>query len=414
MKPKPSSILLSQAGSDRATAYITSNKIVRHGGTLYVTWLDAPVEPGQRSPVRLAKCDDVTGRPEALLTLGKGYDNHCGAAIALDQGGRFHAVLGAHHGPFLYRWSDDAADPCGWSEPIVLGPFDSYPSLVADRDGTLHLASRRMDERWELWYRRKPPGEPWSAPVSLAVGPLPGYHHFYQSISIGPSGNLHLLFQFCYTETGRSCDALGRMAVYLTSEDGGRSWYQEGKRAALPVTIRSAKPVLVFPGGGLKISNHVVDEHDRLWFHAALPGEGAGVLLRREGNGWSEVPLPASFRKLSVQGGRETGLSRDAAGTIHLVTATRPDNVVVDWHDPAFELFHVTLPREGAPRARQLTPTDPAHANWLPAIEAWDWARADLSGATAPALLYTRGTSCGPGGNLNAIRTDVHLIPSLS
>ena len=39
-------IALANAGSDRATAYNISNKLVRRGERLYVGWLDAPVEAG--------------------------------------------------------------------------------------------------------------------------------------------------------------------------------------------------------------------------------------------------------------------------------------------------------------------------------------------------------------------------------
>jgi hypothetical protein len=156
-----------------------SNKILRRGDDLLVTWLEAPVEAGAPSQAVLGVCEGTTGALRSTLQLGEGIDNHCGAALALDGEGRVHALVGAHHGPFLYRWSDRPADPAGWSEPDPLGPASStYPSLAVDAAGTLHLAHRERGHRWQLWYRRKRPGRPWEAPLALAVSPTAGYNHY--------------------------------------------------------------------------------------------------------------------------------------------------------------------------------------------------------------------------------------------
>jgi hypothetical protein len=138
---------LSVVGSDRATAYNVSNKIVRRDDILFVGWLDAPPAPGRLAQVQLGVCDAVTGDHIKTITLGEGIDNHCGPALALDGHGRLHALTGAHHGPFLYRWSDRPGDPASWSDPEALGPADTYPSLAVDAGGTLHLAHRERGER---------------------------------------------------------------------------------------------------------------------------------------------------------------------------------------------------------------------------------------------------------------------------
>ncbi len=412
--PDASTILLSTTGSDRATAYLTSNKIVRHEGRLYVGWLDSPAQRGQLSPIRLAICDGATGAVEQTLTLGKAYDNHCGPAIAVDRNGRFHAIIGAHHNPFLYRWSDTPSDAASWSEPVALGPYDTYPSLVVDAQGTLHLVHRKMEDRWQLWYRRKPVDGFWEPWVILAAGPLPGYNHFYQSLSVGPGGALHLLFLYCYTDTGKSSDAKGRMVVHLTSEDGGDSWFNEGKRCRLPLGVDSVKPICHYPQGGLKISNHVVDDQNRLHFFAMVPETVSGVLLRRETSGWEQCSLPPAFEKLNLRGGRESGLTRDASGTLHFVTGTNPDGEEARWYDPRHEIFHATLPAQGDGSVRQLTQTGPTAANWLPALENWDWCRAAQAGENTPALAFCSGVTGGQGTNINTLKTEVHLVPALA
>jgi hypothetical protein len=244
-----------------------SSKIIRRGDRLFVGWLDAPLGPGLPARIQLGVCDAVTGELEKTLQLGEGIDNHCGPALALDGHGRLHAVTGAHHGPFLYRWSDRPAIASSWSESEPLGPADTYPSLVVDSKGTLHLAHREKGERWQLWYRRKRPGREWEPPQALAVSPTMGYNHFMQSITVGPDGTtLHLTFQFYYAQTGRAIDCKGRAAVYLCSGDGGTTWFNEGAQCdSLPLTIETVRPIChhpeggIRPGDGVRIGNHVVD-----------------------------------------------------------------------------------------------------------------------------------------------------------
>ncbi len=402
---------LSRHGSDRATAYITSNKIIRRGGQLCVGWLDAPPSPGTLATVQLGLCDARTGELERTIPLGRVYDNHCGPALAGDAHGRLHAILGAHHHPFLYRWSDTPEDPASWSDPLALGPFDTYPSLTVDAEGTLHLVHRKMETRWELWYRRKPVDKGWEPWTVLARSPKPGYIHFYQSLSIGPGGALHLLVLFHYTDTGISKDSRGRFVIHLTSEDGGHTWYHEGARCVLPLEVGALRPILHTPQGGLSISNHVVDAQNRTWFFAITPDRG-GLLLRQEEAGWEEVALPDAFRSLNFSSSRETSLTRSEDGVVHLVTGTHVGSEPALWHDPRHELYHLALPEAGGPgHVQQLTDTDPSAANWLPALEGWNWAGARPG--DSPALAWTRGTTGQRGNNVNAICTEVHLRPDL-
>ncbi|MCB0111249.1 MAG: hypothetical protein KDE53_35245, partial [Caldilineaceae bacterium] len=128
---------LSATGSDRATGYNMSNKIIRRDGQLFVGWLGAPVNSGEPTRIQLGVCD-AEGILQQTMQLGTGSDNHCGPALALDATGRLHAIIGAHAGDFLYRYADDPANPSAWSEPAALGPADTYPALAVDKAGTLH------------------------------------------------------------------------------------------------------------------------------------------------------------------------------------------------------------------------------------------------------------------------------------
>lgn len=420
---KPNFQPLSATGSDRATGYNMSSKIIRRDDQLFAGWLDAPSNLGEPAHIQLGVCN-AEGIPTQTMQLGTGSDNHCGPALALDATGRLHAIIGAHAGDFLYRYADEPAAPDAWSESEALGPADTYPALAVDQEGTLHLAHREKGERWQLWYRRKRVGHSWEAPRVMAVSPTPGYNHFMQSLSIGPDGSVHLLFQFHYAESGQAIDCKGRAIVHLQSDDGGETWFNEGRRCEdLPVTIASMRPICHYPDGEVRVGNHVVDAQNQPWFYASTPGKSGGGLWQRTASGWqsrdlaelaaSLAPEHASrFAQLHVGHGRSTSISRDSSGRIHLVLATNPDGRVVRWYDPSLELFYWVMdPAGNLLSLQQISPTNPDTAHWLPALEQWDWAQPQRACIEAPWLMYTAGLNLGGigGDNTNVMTTEVWL-----
>jgi hypothetical protein len=236
-----------------------------------------------------------------------------------------------------------------------------------------------------------------------------------QSLTVGPSGTLHLTFQFYYAESGQAIDCQGRMAVYVRSDDGGDTWYNEGRRCDdLPLTIASARPICHHPEGGVRIGNHVIDAQDRLWLYAALPGTLGGALWQRTDDGWARQDMAAAFHPLNMHGPRATALSRSADGQLHLAFATDPAHRETPWYDPTLELFHLLMDKKGAPLAlAQLTDTDPTVAHWLPAIQKWDWTRPEAFSVGHLWMTYTRGVNAGGigGNNRNAVQTEVYLRP---
>ncbi|MFC1452161.1 BNR-4 repeat-containing protein [Verrucomicrobiota bacterium] len=414
MKNTP--IMLSAAGSDRATAYVMSRKLVRQGPRLFVTWLDAPAEPKAPTTIMFAVCDAESGEPLGSFPIGTGIDNHCGAALAIDPEGRLHAVIGAHSGRLSHRYSDAPEDLGAWSAPEPFGPRDTYPSLVVDRDGTLHLAHReghwRADEeRWQVWYRRKRPGRGWEAPRGLVISMYPGYNHFMQTLNVGPAGTLHLSLQFHYTETGDQKDCKGRAAACLHSPDGGDSWYSESAPIEnLPATVDDLALVCRH-SHGVSISNAVTDADDQPWFLCSEPGRAAGTLWRRAPGGWENTDLGAVFGQGFHTYTRNACMTRDAAGSLHLVIPGRPDGQETSWGDPGLELWYVKTDHTGRCLGRrQITPPFPEAAHWLPSLESWDWCRPEASPIDRPWLLYTQGLNAGGfGNNVNMCRTKVLL-----
>ena len=411
-------IRLSTSGSDRATGYNMSNKVIRTPDALFTGWLDAPESSGDTAKIRFGTHDPTTGERLSTQALGEGIDNHCGPALALDPDNRMHVIIGAHHGPFVYRWSDNPEDPGSWSEGEQLGPKDTYPAMAIDRSGTIHLAHRVQADRWQLWYRRKKKGQAWEEPVVLVISPVPGYNHHMQSLTVGPTGNLHLVFQFHFAESGRAEDCKGRAAVYLRSLDGGDTWIDDSDETPdLPVTLETMKPVRHIPDGGdgrhaVRVANNTVDGDDRAWFFASLQGAAGGLLFRRDADGWTEFDVGKMTGGLNLEGGRATSLALASDGRIHLVVATDESGRRTDWYAPNLELFHISLDGNGQNHTMtQLTSRDEDAANWLPALEQWDWNRSDQCCTNGHWMTYTRGLNAGGigGDNKSALKTEVYL-----
>ena len=325
-------------------------------------------------------------------------------------------MIGAHHGPFLYRWSDDPENPDSWSAAEPLGPADTYPSLVADAEGTLHLIHRAKAERWQLWYRRRRgEAQQWEEPVVLAISPTPGYNHYMQSLTVGPTGNLHALFQFHFSETGKAADCRGRAAVYLRSEDSGDSWiYDDGERPELPVTFEMMSPICQYePSEGLhnfRVGYHTVDRDDGIWFYCSVP-DARGVIYTNRRGGWERFDLSALTDGLDYTGGRSSSFSQSPDGNLHLLVACPPQGAK-PWYHPTMELYHLHLDAQGERKEfRRLSETDPNQANWLPALEQWDWTRPQACCSDGLFYAMTRGVNAGGigGDNTNSVKTEVWL-----
>ena len=412
----PKHIILSTEGSDRATAYNISSKLIRRGDELIVGWLDSPRAKGEPVRIQLGICDGSTGELKYVVPLGGGVDNHCGPTLALDAGDRLHALVGAHHGDFLYRYSDDPSDEASWSSPEPIGPHHSYPAFVIDSDGTFHLAYRERGDRWQLQYTRRRPGSDWESPTVIAESPTPGYNHFMHSLTIGPTGRLHLTFQFHFSESGINLDCLSKGMAHVCSDDGGYSWSNEGAPCDLPLTIHTTNWIASCfddKAASLRTGTHVVDRTDRVWLFASLPDPGRGVILHQTDSGWSEIDLAKELPDLDLSIGKSTAISYDADDRIHLLVATDPKAENPGWYHPTNELFHIAFNLDGKILScSQLSETDPDRANWLPAIEQWNWCRPGSVGKDGHWYAYTSGIAAGMLNDPNyndTLRTDVLL-----
>lgn len=295
---------ISTRGSTRATAYSASSKIVTHDGVIYATWLESP---GRSVLGAFTESGEPLGAP---VLLREGIDNHCGAALTVDQHGFLHTVSGSHNDlPFAHRvtrkpWSWD-----NWWTARPVSDNPTYPSLVCGLDNRLHLTYRwwrdtailggpknyrvtpslgfqrtRPGMSWEGFGHRRDPVPYWNDPASLVVPLVPhGYCQYGSSLAVDRRGRLHLGFHVY----DHGFNARGHTIGYMMSIDGGETWTTargdvitlpagptgadtlesdfENASEPTPFNIRASNIAVTPEGNPLIVAFHGEDGHAILW-----------------------------------------------------------------------------------------------------------------------------------------------------
>lgn len=413
--------ILSRSGGDRATAYAMSNKIVSLPDGYLCTWIDS------RRLNRWALVDRAHGAVLREGALGEPcLDNHCGAALAVVDGA-VHAVTGGHHSALRhYRMELPAAD--GWREVAVIEATGTYPSLVADAAGRLHLTYRASGEPWTLDYRRFERGA-WTAARALVEAEKPGYIYWTNGLATGPGGSVHLVFG----NTRVMADgALLYGASHLVSADGGATWTTSaGEALALPAPVRSvplinrdedARRVQSLASqdanreqGPLNVnyqqillSNPVVDPAGAV--HVVVHNGLAGTadLLSCVAGEWRARALTdiATRGDARWRVHLQSSLSADRGGRLHAALMLQPAGQGA-WGERGTHPVRVVIePETFVMTAETVAASDAACAQWLPA---WEHAGGGCY-PEAPALLFTRGENAGGyAQNENDVEAEVWL-----
>ena len=162
---------LSDSGSDRATRYRFSNKVVTLDEITHVAWLD------WESEAMIATYDQTAETWAQPVHVGSGADNHGGPALAIDSSGYLHMIYGPHHGPLQYAVSTAPNDASSWTTMPSFGQYATYPSVVIDANDTVHVAIRGGSAPRKLIYQSLPSSGSWSQARILAEAPaIVGFH----------------------------------------------------------------------------------------------------------------------------------------------------------------------------------------------------------------------------------------------
>ena len=418
-------LLLSDQGGDRATGYTMNNKIVKLPEGWLCTWLDVNRQN------RWALVDNNAIVRQGTLGTPR-EDNHCGAALALAPDGTVHAIISGHHGALEHFRLNDARTG-EWQPIATIDAPATYPSLVADHAGTLHLTFRHQRKpRWTLDYCTFRDGI-WSEPRPLVVAQKPGYVYWTNALATGPNDRVHLAFA-----NVRVLPDGGFYfgASHICSEDSGATWrdFGDGIIGAEPVSVealallegepspdRIASPTFwkthAEPGPTnreylhMLLSNVAVDlaGEPHVVYHNGLLG--TATLWSHTPSGWRAIDLTKTATR-DASGYRihqQSSLSYDTSGQLRVALMIEPTSECV-WGPNGTRIVYLVVDQESPEiKVQHITEPDEAVAQWLPALEQPGLAPMDHE----PVLLYTRGVNAGGfSANKNQTATEVWFVQS--
>jgi hypothetical protein len=429
-------IRLTTEGGDRATAYGMSGKVVSlHEPYLLCSWLDV------KRQNRWAMVDARRGEVVRRGTVGPvRSDNHCGVALCVAPDRTAHCVVGAHGGSFMHYRMSASDDHATWQLiREAVGQGATYPSLVCDGEGTLHLTYRfSASKPYHVMYtRRRKEDVSWSEPRPLVRAAVPVHTWTTHAIEVGPEGRLHLVLTNTQT-LPKGAWYYGASHVY--SDDSGESWRQLGDGAplVLPAAVGSLKRIegdefhahrtlpledkQRLPSTGpsqyyyfnILLSNPVIDETGCPWVvvHNLLRGEAD--LYHADENTWTGTPLRDVVSTLvpDHQISHMGQLSRRSDGTLEIVLTVVPQDIESHRYGAAgTKLVRILVDAAKTTGSCELVcqPDSEGAPNWQPNIQR-------PTGHTTivrPALLWTRGinshTLTEMHTNVNEVLTEVWL-----
>jgi len=429
-------IRLTATGSDRATAYGMSSKcVLLDGQHLLCSWLDVARQN------QWALVDANRGEVVRRGTVGPPRsDNHCGVALCVAPDGAAHCMVGAHGGSFVHYRMPADGDRARWQLiQDAVGQAATYPSLVCDGAGTLHLTYRRSTPHpYHVMYsRRRREDKTWPEPRPLVRAAVPVHTWTTHALEVGNKDRIHLVL----SNTQMLSDGSWYYgASHLYSDDAGESWQQlgEARPLFLPAAAetlkriegtafdvhrsqsREAKQHLPVTGPSqyyyykILLSNPLIDDAGRPWVvvHNLLRGEAD--LYHADEDTWTGMPLGDAV-KMALPNHRISHmgqLSRHHDGTIEVVLSVVPDGVASHrYGSSGTKLVRLLADAAGMPRMCQLVcePDSEGTPDWLPNIQR----PAVHAPISRPALLWTRGvnshTLTETHTNVNQVTTEVWL-----
>lgn len=401
--------VLSTTGSTRGTAYTMSNKILTHEDKTHVVWLD------QIHKTYVRTRNNKAQRWSAPVFVGDGDDNHAGAALAMDSGGYLHLVFGPHHNPIQHSVSAKPNSTARWiPQPSLGGVNATYPSMVCDKDDTLHVCYRGAFGRelpWGVMYQRKPKNGEWTEPVKLVdpEGPQ-AYTQFENALYLAPDGTLFLSYHIVRATEADHSQVRGMGFGVMRSKDGGRSWIPcNGEDAlTLPTTPASSCVIEFDEQINVRMGNIVCSSDGTIFFtlnrredevqrcDAIAKARNQTFLYRWWNKQWEVIPLLPEAQKLFGDCMMSDCCSLSISDDGVLYAATTVCREGGGWADPTNEIVLFTSRNLGETfSAYKISPDDPNTSSWLPSLErATGHNKVDL-----PCLIYThgeKGEGCSP------------------
>ncbi|MCX5659058.1 MAG: BNR-4 repeat-containing protein [Planctomycetota bacterium] len=397
--------LLSDHGSNRATAYCYNNKIVTLAGKTHVVWTDTVAETRGRT------FDHATNQWGPTIHIGTGVDNHNNPSLTADREGRLRIAFGPHGSwanypaPWpagAFKWSAapeiNSLEGLGTTN-VAAGYNGTYAYLLHDHAGADCLVYRGGDGPPSLMFQRQRKAGGWTNARALMTQDIPpGYTHIAPSLLSEPSGTIYVAGHFYSTFNSTSIGV-----AILKSADLGETWADmTGKATSTPIEY----------GSRFAIPHPPAQDDPRNWGMALDPAGSVWAMAGKQGNCGRYLPLSrwAGTHWDTVDVGHflpadrlpnDGSMSIDSKGRIHVLLAAASipaganEKANQEWGDPTCEVFHLCSRDAGKTfECVQVSPTDAKVAHWLPQMS--------RSGPNYtfenPMILYTRGEATAKPG----------------
>jgi hypothetical protein len=400
---------ISNTGSNRATAYSISNKIVTTGTgstrKIHFGWLN------ENFNVKLTTYDFYNSTWNTQQ-IGTAVDNHGGPSLTLDKIGRMHIVYGAHGTAFKYRYTSSPYTLWSTEQSIVYG---TYPSLVPDYadEDILHLVHRGPSggttTHLNLVYSRKNSSTWNNVKTIVAISGI--YYKAYDaSMVMDSNGRLHLAYVIYLVDTSRR-------AYYMYSDDNGSTWKKsDGTTLTLPITSLTGGEI-VFEKESvtakLHIGSLVSDSNNRPWFSTFDIDTYTANLHYYNGTYWERYNMLEILQR-KVPGAKAVGKWP--------VSITNQDEI---WLQAVYETNSTGWGGSGNRTAlirvmsqdlkanglnakfsiNLMKDSDPSNGDWLASIER----NMGQNEVSQPAFMYSRTLWNATSGDINAVIPELHL-----
>ncbi len=192
------------------------NVTVTVGDTVHCVWFDNTKQlMTDHTDQYYSNYNRTTGAVTAPVYLGSTFgnwydsdpytvptDTHNGPVITVDRDKTIHVVLGGHHSQSIYRCSTDGGR--SWSPSYNLpggNSVNTYPAVITDRDGAVHLVYRCSISGRRLAYSRKKSGQDWQDMGALVIPHWAGHGQYHHNITVDRLGRLFITYWYSATSS---------------------------------------------------------------------------------------------------------------------------------------------------------------------------------------------------------------------
>ena len=243
------SILISKTGSNRATHYLESNKIIENDKFIFTTILEFENDKFYNTIYRL---DKKTKSLSSFRFDDVVKDNHCGASIAVDKFGYIYTVIGGHNSTIKTYISKNPWSIKGFRFLTKLDGSYTYPNLVINPHNNipfLILRNAKYDSSWTIRVFRLN-NEKWEYISDPIVGNYKtwlqndekntlkhtrGYQNFSATFRFDADNRMHILYRIYehipnnfkvkkHALSAFQKYGMSYMIGYSFSDDFGKTW----------------------------------------------------------------------------------------------------------------------------------------------------------------------------------------------